>query len=294
MGNIKGLGRGLDSLLPGAEKDLEEKDGFFICPVNSIQPNPYQPRKEFASTGLDELADSIRAKGIIQPLLVYKSDSGKKGFYLIAGERRLRAAKIAGLKKVPVIIKDVSSTDDLLELALIENIQRQDLNPIEEAEAYSKLVNDFNLTQNEIAKRVGKRRTTITNMLRLLKLPDFVKNDIQEGTLSMGHARCLLSVINDAKLLNKIRAQILSKRLSVRQTEDIVKSHKNNGTRQKSRLKKLTGTIAQPYSRALTNALNAYLGTKAKILQRGSQGKIEVEYSSPEDLERILKLIIKE
>jgi ParB family chromosome partitioning protein len=293
MGNIKGLGRGLDSLLPGTEKDLEENNGFFLCPVNSIQPNPHQPRKEFDPTGLDELADSIKAKGIIQPLIVYKDGSGKKEFFLIAGERRWRAAKIAGLKKVPAIIKDVSS-DDLLELALIENIQRQDLNPIEEAEAYSKLVNDFNLTQNEIAKRVGKMRTTITNMLRLLKLPDFVKKDIQGGTLSMGHARCLLSVIDDAKLLNKIRTEILSKGLSVRQTENMVKGHKKNDASQKEHPKKLSGTIAQPYSRALTNALNTYLGTKAKIIQRGSQGKIEVEYSSPEDLERILKLIIKE
>ena len=293
MGNIKGLGRGLDSLLPGVERELEENDGFFLCPVNSIQPNPYQPRKIFDPTGLDELTHSIKAKGVIQPLIVRRNDTAKKGFFLITGERRWRASKMAGLKKVPVIIKDVSA-NDLLELALIENIQRQDLNPIEEAEAYSKLANNFNLTQMEIAKRVGKKRTTITNMLRLLKLPDFVKNDIQEGTLSMGHARCLASIMNDAKLLKKIRADILSKGLSVRQTEDMVTRYKKNGSGQKSRIKKPAGAIARPYSRALTNALNTYLGTNAKIRQRGSQGKIEVEYSSPEDLERILKLIIKE
>jgi ParB family chromosome partitioning protein len=286
-----GLGRGLDALLPGTDNDPAENAPYFLCPVESINPNPYQPRKEFDQAGLEELADSIREKGVIQPLIVLKEDGGKDGFFLIAGERRWRASKLAGLAEVPVLVKDVSP-DDLLELALIENIQRQDLNPIDEAEAYSRLINDFGLTQEETARRVGKMRTTVANMLRLLKLPGSIKDDIVTNKLTVGHARCLLNVIDDAEALKRLRNEIISKNLSVRQTEELIKSHKKIGTRQNRPPKRQAGSIAKPYSRALANAMHNYLGSPARIVQNGSQGKIEITYSSPQDLERILGLII--
>ncbi len=190
-------------------------------------------------------------------------------------------------------VKDVSLGDQL-ELALIENIQRQDLNPIDEAEAYSRLINDFGLTQEETARRVGKMRTTVANMLRLLKLPDSIKNDIVNNKLTVGHARCLLSVIDDAEALQRLRKEIVSKNLSVRQTEELLKSHKKTGSGKKRPPKRKTGSIAKPYSRALANALHSYLGSPTRIVQNGTQGKIEVTYASPQDLERILGLIIKD
>ena len=288
-----GLGRGLDALLPGADNDPAEDSPYFLCPVESIQPNPYQPRKDFDQTALEELADSIREKGVIQPLIVHKEDDGNDGFFLIAGERRWRASQLAGLTEVPVLVKDVSLGEQL-ELALIENIQRQDLNPIDEAEAYSRLISDFGLTQEETARRVGKMRTTVANMLRLLKLPDSIKNDIVNNKLTVGHARCLLSVIDDAEALQRLRKEIVSKNLSVRQTEELIKSHKKTGSGKKLPPKRKAGSIAKPYSRALTNALHSYLGSPTRIVQNGTQGKIEVTYASPQDLERILGLIIKD
>jgi ParB family chromosome partitioning protein len=288
-----GLGRGLDALLPGSDNDSAEDAPYFLCPVESINPNPYQPRKDFDQASLEELADSIREKGVIQPLIVHKEDENKDGFFLIAGERRWRASQLAGLTEVPVLVKDVSLGEQL-ELALIENIQRQDLNPIDEAEAYSRLINDFGFTQEETARRVGKMRTTVANMLRLLKLPDSIKNDIVANKLTVGHARCLLSVIDDAEALQRLRKEIVSKNLSVRQTEELIKSHKKTGSGKNRPPKRKTGSIAKPYSRALANALHSYLGSPARIVQNGTQGKIEVTYASPQDLERILGLIIKD
>ncbi|MCK5436874.1 MAG: ParB/RepB/Spo0J family partition protein, partial [Desulfobulbaceae bacterium] len=182
------LGRGLNALLPGLEEETSADFSlpYFICPVDSIRPNPFQPRKDTKNWDLDGLAESIREKGVLQPLIVRKSDDS--GYELIAGERRLRAAKMAGLDQVPVIVKDVSA-NDTLELALIENIQRQDLNSLEEAEAYQKLTQDFGLTQEEVAGRVGKERSTVTNALRILQLPDYAKQDIIDGVLTAGHAR---------------------------------------------------------------------------------------------------------
>jgi len=293
MSMKSGLGRGLDALLPGTGDGQEGEAPYFLCPIESIYPNPYQPRTDFDQNGLEELADSIRAKGVIQPLIVRKEDGGKEGFLLIAGERRWRASKLAGLHEVPVLVKDVAR-DDLLELALIENIQRQDLNPIDEAEAYNRLINEFGLTQEETARRVGKMRTTVANMLRLLKLPDSIKNDIVNDRLTVGHARCLLSVVNDTESMKQLRNEIISKNLSVRQAEELIKNHKKTGTRQDRSQKKISGTIAKPYSRALANALHTYLGSPARIVQNGPQGKIVINYASPQDLERIMGLIIKD
>ena len=293
MSMKSGLGRGLDALLPGTGDGIEGEVPFFFCPIESIYPNPYQPRKDIDENSLGELADSIRQKGVIQPLIVRRQDSGKEGFFLIAGERRWRASKLAGLTEVPVLVKD-AAPDDLLELALIENIQRQDLNPIDEAEAYSRLVNEFGLTQEETARRVGKMRTTVANMLRLLKLPDYVKNDIVNEKLTVGHARCLLSVGDDLESLKQLRDEIISKNLSVRQTEELIKNHKKIDVHQDRPQKRPPGNIAKPYSRALANALHTYLGSPARIVQNGQQGKIVINYASPQDLERIMGLIIKD
>jgi ParB family chromosome partitioning protein len=293
MSMKSGLGRGLDALLPGTGDGPEGEAPYFLCPIESIYPNPYQPRKDFDQASLEELADSIREKGVIQPLIVLKDDGGDKGFLLIAGERRWRASKLAGLTEVPVLVKDVAP-DNILELALIENIQRQDLNPIDEAEAYSRLINEFNLTQEETARRVGKMRTTIANTMRLLKLPDSIKNDIVNDTLTVGHARCLLSIGDDPESMMLLRNEIVAKSLSVRQTEDLIKNHKKIGTRPDRSLKRPLGNIAKPYSRALANALHTYLGSPATIVQNGPQGKIVIHYSSPQDLERIMGLIIKD
>jgi ParB family chromosome partitioning protein len=292
MSKKGGLGRGLDSLLPSASSNHDEETSYFLCSVDSIFPNPYQPRKEFDAAGLDELANSIREKGVIQPLIVHREDGKQGSYFLIAGERRWRASKMAGLTEVPVIVKDATS-EDLLELALIENIQRQDLNPIEEAEAYQKLTSGFGLTQGETAKRVGKMRTTVANMLRLLKLPQYIKNDITQGKITAGHARTLLCAIDDADALKKLRDEIIDQSLSVRQTERLLKEYKEKGQKPARSARKSAGSIARPYSRALANALHSYLGSPAKIIQRGARGKIVVEYLSPKDLERIMGLIIR-
>jgi len=291
MNKRSALGRGLNALLPASGPE-ENDPSYFFCPIGSIYPNPYQPRREFNPEGLEELADSIREKGVIQPLVVLKEDGERGGFFLVAGERRLRASKIAGLKEVPVVVKDVSS-EDLLELALIENIQRENLNPLEEAAAYDRLLNEFGLTQEEIAQKVGKERSTVTNTLRLLKLPESIKNDLMRGTLSVGHARVLLGISEDELVIKALRDEIVSGSLSVRQAEALVKSHKTGAEKSGKRNKKQRGLIPKPYCRALTNALFNYLNAATRIVQNGSQGKVEIEYKTAEDLERIMGLIIK-
>jgi ParB family chromosome partitioning protein len=293
MNSKGGLGRGLDSLLPTA-MDQEENDSYFFCPVDAITPNPYQPRKEFNPATLAELSESIREKGMIQPLTVLKKDGNEGGYLLITGERRWRASIMAGLTEVPVIVRNASS-EDLLEMALIENIQRQDLNPIEEAEAYQKLTTDFGLTQKELAKKVGKMRTTIANMLRLLNLPDYLKKDIIDNRLTAGHARALLSVINDQEVLRKFRNEIIARGLSVRQAEQLIKKFKDAASApSKDKTDDLSNDEANPYGKTLANTLRSYLGSPTKILARGARGRIIVEYNSPEDLERITALILKD
>lgn len=292
MSKKNALGRGLNALLPDSEMEFEREMSFFSCPVDAIYPNPFQPRKEFNAEGLDELADSIREKGLIQPLIVLKENDGRGGYFLIAGERRLRASKMAGLTEVPVIVKDVPS-EDLLELALIENIQRQDLHPLEEAEAYSRLIDEFNLTQEEIARRVGKERSTVTNTLRLLKLPDFVKHDLFNGSMSAGHARVLLGFSDNETVIKAIRDEIVAHSLSVRQAEALAKKHQNGEEVNTKRTKKQPAGIPQSFCRTLNNALFNYLGTNTRIVQNGLQGKLEISYKSADDLDRILRLILK-
>jgi len=285
------LGRGLRSLLPDTldldEGSLSGTDAiYFLCDIEKINPNPYQPRKNMDNDGLNELAASIKEKGILQPLIINKAQNG--AYELIAGERRLRAAGLAGLQKVPVIIRKASD-EDRLELALIENIQRQNLNPIEESLAYDRLAQEFSLTQEEIAKKVGKERSTVANMLRLLNLPDYAKEDLQSGKISMGHARVLLS-LPDSEMIQTLRNRIISQGLSVRQTEKLAKETK--GLKKPPKKKVHKNYIPESYCATLANDVTRHLGSRSKISQNGNRGKLEIEYYSLEDLERIHKLLL--
>jgi ParB family chromosome partitioning protein len=218
MAERKVLGKGLGALIPDIKDELETGERTFSCTIDDIQMNPHQPRTVFNQEKIEELAHSIKEKGIIQPLLVKEADIG---FQLIAGERRLRAAKLAGLSKVPIIVKQVSE-EEQIEYSLIENLQREDLNAIEEAEAYKKLMQDYKYTQQKLSEVLSKDRTTIANQIRLLKLPTMVKKSLAQNEISMGHARCLLSIVEPQKLREAHRLVII-KGLSVRETEKLAK-----------------------------------------------------------------------
>jgi len=273
----KALGKGLGALLPSVPAGTTEKT-YMDLPLEQITPNKYQPRTNFSDEGLNELAQSIKSDGVIQPVVVRRSGSG---YELITGERRWRAAKKAGLKTIPAVVRDVSEFRTL-EWALIENIQRQDLNPIEEATAYSSLIDDFHLTQEELAQRVGKDRSSIANYLRLLKLPAEIKDCIQRNELSMGHARALIS-LEKAKDQLELANRIMAEQLNVRQVENLIRSHKGPG-RKKSR-----ETAPQdPNVKAAQAKLQEHFATKVII----GPGRIEIYYENPEDLIRIYELII--
>jgi ParB family transcriptional regulator, chromosome partitioning protein len=288
MVKMKGLGRGVD-LLFNQEQD-EEK--YFSCEVEKIIPNQFQPRKHFDEGNLDELANSIKEKGIIQPLVVVSNSDGTYG--LIAGERRLRASKLIGLNDVPVVIREVSGDDELLELALIENVQRQDLNPIEEAQAYEKLIKIFSYTQEQAAERVGKKRSTVTNRLRLLQLPDFIQQDISKKKLTEGHARAILRLSDDATAMKEARDQIVAKGLSVRQAEKLTSRMKQERSTRRNTIRKETTAIPESFSSSLLNRVTNKLHSKVHLIQNGSRGKLEIEYYSLDDLERLIELIADE
>ena len=276
------LGKGLDALIPDIEPAENREREYFQCDINLIQPNRYQPRRRFSDDELTELSDSIKAQGIIQPLLVRKHDSG---YELVAGERRLRAAKKAGLTRVPVIIKSVTD-EKLLEISIVENIQREDLNPIEKAEAYHILISKFNLTQDRAALQVGQSRSAVANFLRLRQLPDQIKESIINGTLSMGHARALLGCETPVQQITAWRA-VVSKGLSVRETENLVKRLK---TRQKKREAMSPGPEAIYFS-DLAEELSRRFGTKVQIHRRGQKGKVEIEFYNSKDLDRLIHLL---
>jgi ParB family transcriptional regulator, chromosome partitioning protein len=285
------LGKGLNALLPTENDEnygsREGKQRYFLCPIEAIRPNQYQPREEMSDQALAELASSIKEKGILQPLIVIETERGE--YELIAGERRLRASKMAGLSEVPVLLQE-ASPQERLELALIENIQRQDLNPLEEARAYGKLTKEFGLTQEQIAIQVGKERSTVANMLRILNLPDYAKEDLGKGLLTLGHARVLLS-IEDESAARALRDEIVNKGLTVRQAEQQAKSLKKPA--QPIKGKRCANLIPDSYCLALGKEVGSYLGTKSRIVQNGNRGKLEIEYFSPDDLERLLALIIR-
>lgn len=293
-----GLGKGLDSLIPetikttnsGKEKVVEkvvekivEKPIELKVKISKVGPNKDQPRKQFDEDALMELADSIKQFGIIQPLIVQE----KNGFYeIIAGERRWRAAKLAGLKEVPVIIKDYTDIE-VVEISLIENIQRESLNPIEEAIAYKRLLEEFNLKQDEVAERVSKSRTTVTNSMRLLKLDERVQQMVIDDMLTTGHARALLG-IEDPELQVITATRVFDEKLSVREVEKIVKDL------QKEKKEKKKETVVEDFIyRDLEEKMKVAVGSKVSIHQKAKgKGKIEIEYYSKDDLERIIDLII--
>lgn len=286
MAKITGLdGQGISALFGDQPKD----EAFFECSINQIVPNKHQPRMLFDQEELGELADSIRQNGVIQPLIV--SRISKKKFGLIAGERRLRASRIAGLKTVPVVVREVESDDELLEFALIENIQRTDLNPLEEAEAYRKLIDRFGLTQEDAAAKVGKNRTTVTNALRLLQLPEYIKDDLLSGVLSEGHCRALLALVSSPATLKDIRDQIVDRQLSVRQTEQLIRAVTRDPVA-KQQNKKKDKEFSSSVKKAFENQLTNQLSSQVSIHQRGSRGKIEIEYYSYDDLERIIEMVV--
>jgi len=274
----KALGKGLGALLPSVPAGSAEKT-YMDLPIDEITPNQYQPRTNFNEESLNELAQSIKSDGVIQPVIVRRSGSG---YELITGERRWRAAKRAGLRTIPAVIRDVSEFRTL-EWALIENIQRQDLNPLEEATAYASLIDDFHLTQEELAQRVGKDRSSIANYLRLLRLPSEIKERIERNELTMGHARALIS-LDKAKDQLELAKRIIAEQLNVRQVENLIRSGK--ASRKKARG---PGTTAlDPNVRAAQQKLQEYLGTKVSI----GPTKIEIYYEDPDDLIRIYEKLI--
>ncbi|MDR0476587.1 MAG: ParB/RepB/Spo0J family partition protein [Desulfobulbaceae bacterium] len=282
MAKQPALGQGV-SLLFG---DFRDENKFFQCKIERIHPNRFQPRLHFDDDLLAELADSIRENGVIQPLIVKKiAETGN--FELVAGERRLRAAKIAGLAEIPVVVMNVDCDDHLLELALIENVQRTDLNAIEEAEAYQKLINSFGYTQEETAKKVGKKRSTITNMLRLLNLPENIKEDVINAVLTEGHARALLRLVDVPELLTHVRNEVVSKQLSVRQTENLVKKESLAPTAEEETKKQTNPKIIE-----LSKKMTSHFGTRVKISQHHGRGRVEIEYSSLNELDRLCVLLL--
>jgi ParB family transcriptional regulator, chromosome partitioning protein len=285
--NRKVLGRGLSALI--SDDANTGNEGFLEIDLDLIEPNAEQPRTRFEETALDELAQSIRANGIVQPIVVRRRGSQ---YQIVAGERRWRAAQKAGLQKIPVVIKDISD-EKILELALIENIQRQELNAIEEANAYRKLIDSIGLTQEMLAERVGKNRTVITTYLRLLRLPSDIQKLVEENKISAGHARALL-MVDDADVQRRVARSILEMSLSVRETEKAVKkiSKGDSQTIEKTQVKpKIDANV-----KAAETKLRRHLGTQVQILPdgKGTGGKMEIEYYSDSDLDRIYQLLIKE
>lgn len=289
MAKNTGLGKGVGDLLFG--NDDNDDEYYFQCDIDNIIPNKHQPRLVFNDDNLEELSESIKENGIIQPLVVTESKTSLGKYELIAGERRLRASKLAGLSEVPVLVKDLNSEETFLELAIIENVQRTDLSPIEEATAYKKLIELFGYTQETTAKKVGKKRSTISNLIRLLKLPEYIQEDVSTGVLTEGHARCLLRLIETPALMQEIREAIVKNGLSVRQTEKNVRKMLNDQHLAKTKPKQSKSFISDNYRKALLNQLENKLSSKVQLNEKGSRGTLEVEYYSLDDLERLIGLI---
>jgi ParB family chromosome partitioning protein len=279
----KGLGKGLKAFFP--EHNESAQDSVQEIAINEIRPNPYQPRKLFSEKAIDELAESIQSHGILQPIIARKSI---KGYEIVVGERRFRAAQKAGLKAVPVVVRELDE-QKMMELALIENLQREDLNPIEEAMAYEKLMEHLGYTQEQLASRLGMSRPHIANHIRLLQLPKPVQEFISEGTLSMGHGRALLGVKDKQKLAVLVET-IINESLSVREVEELVNKMNDRVSREMSR-KKIQLT---PQLKEYQDTLRSRFGTSVSIKPGKNKGKIEIDYFSEDDLERILALLKSE
>jgi ParB family chromosome partitioning protein len=278
----KALGKGLDALIPDVKTGTMAGHGNVIdIHIAEIAANPYQPRTRMSEVSLADLKESISEKGVLQPVIVRR----KAGRYeLVAGERRLRAAKLAKLTSIPAVIMQVSDSE-ALEIALVENVQREDLNPIDEARGYKELIRRFNLTQDQLAKKIARDRSTIANVLRLLNLPDAVKEGVEEGKITMGHARALLG-LTDARQIENVYRSILHRGLSVRQVEAIVRRR----LRTKSRRSR-TAKPVDPEVNRIEEELMRKLGTRVRVTSQGGHGKIEFEFYSDDDLTRILEAI---
>lgn len=272
------LGRGLSALIPDAPAPAQSERALDVD-TDRLRPNRFQPRTTIGESRIDELARSIKSNGIIQPIVVRRVDDG---YEIVAGERRWRAAQHAGLLKVPVVVRDIPE-DRLLAAALIENIQREDLNPIEEAQAYRRLVDDFHLTQEQIADAVGKDRSSIANYLRLLKLPPEVRANLGSGALSMGHARALLAIVDHAAQL-RVARDIVAKNLSVRETETLVKKVSQPAPAKEEAKKDV-------HTRAAEEKMRFALGTRVTIVRKGKGGRIEIEFGSEDELQRIYEYL---
>lgn len=280
-------GKGLEALFEQKKEEFEStasNEAVMLIDINKIEPNKSQPRKNFSESSLEELAQSIKQYGVIQPIIVKKSSGG---YELVAGERRWRASKIAGIKEIPAIIKDYDE-DKLFEIALVENLQREDLNPIEEAMGYSKLSDNFGFSQEEISKRVGKSRSAVANSIRLLSLDDNTQALVKSGKLSAGHARTIIPV-DDEKQRFELAERIIEEELSVRETENIVKKILENKKEKKTK-QKLSKFNTDSYGKIEENLKNI-LGTNVKLKSGKNKGAIEIEYYSDDDLERLMALL---
>lgn len=286
----KALGRGFGALLKAVDDKDQETDSANIAQldIEKIGLNPRQPRQDIDPVRLEELAQSIRIKGVIQPILVRPTGENGNAYELVAGERRLKASRLAGFDRIPAVIKPIKDKD-LLEIALIENIQRDNLNALEEAKAYQQLLEEHGYTQEDLSKRIGKSRPTIANLIRLLGLPEGIQTDLAEGRLSPGHARTLLAV-SDEKKRGQLRDRIVKDHISVRAAEELVKSDgkKPNKEKEVRRESKISSQMALTQDR-----LRDYFSTKVSIRPNGDKGKIELEYYSQEDFNRIFSLLIK-
>ena len=279
------LGKGLSALIPEESEELRDENNKILISINKIKNDQEQPRKLFDSEKIAELAESIKTHGIIQPLILRKYMEDQ--YIIVAGERRWRAAKMAGLKEIPAVIMELSDRD-ILEISLIENIQRQDLNPIEEALAYRKLLNDFKITQEELSKRIGKSRVAIANTMRLINLDERVQQYIIESILTEGHGRVLLA-ISDKQKQYELAQQVIDEKLSVRELERLIK--KVNDKEEKDNNEMTIVNELNPYYKEIKNQLQNYFGTKVSISNKKNKGKIEIEYYSEEDLQRILDIM---
>jgi ParB family transcriptional regulator, chromosome partitioning protein len=299
----KVLGRGLGAFFPDYDKENEGEKGssektktavpiepiervnvVLNIPVEHIRPNPHQPRTEFKQEALEQLSSSIKRHGLIQPITVRYL--GERRFELISGERRLRATKLAGIDEIPAYIREAND-EEIIAFALIENIQREELNPIEISLGYQRLIDEVGYTQSEVAERVGKNRTTVTNMLRLLQLPDFIQASLRDETISAGHARALINLKSE-KDQKKILKQISSKSLSVRQTEELVRSYEKKN--EQASQKKGTSDKRDPFLEEISKRLRNRLSTRVNIKQKGKGGEIRIEYYTEDDLERLMQL----
>jgi len=280
MINKRGLGKGLGALIP--ENEEEVKNSVIEIKITDIEPNENQPRRVFDDESLADLSESIKEHGVVQPIIVRKVENG---YQIIAGERRWKASRLAGKKTIPAIVKDYSNLE-VMEIALIENLQREDLNAIEEAFGYKSLIEEYNLTQEEISKQIGKSRSAIANSLRLLLLPQKIKDMITGGKISQGHARALLAIDNEKKQL-EIAEKIIDQQLNVRQIEKLAKD-----TKQKEKVEAPPDKYKIEINQ-LEEDLKESLGTKVKIYHKNNKGRIEIEYYSNEDLDRIVSLLEK-